>query len=410
MYLQQLLEEENASKAKFFLNEIERKISLQFKISGDLGLVQGVAGQLLFLSQLDVPFDFINSKVEKLLSAITEEKDLNGALVKGLSGIGFVLKIVNEKFSILDDDFFKKLYGYVRKFAKFDIVRSNYDLLYGYIGECLFLLEEKNNNKSLKIFSSAIENLSRISYKNKYGISWINPIDLWRFYPNADQLKELPDCCNLGVAHGSPGIIFVLSKLSIQYPELRLNGLIDEALEFLIHQESEEDYVQNGFYYRGYSGDAGKINRGHLLAWCYSDLGISIIYFKLWEITGKIEFYNRANKIATKCSQRNIEDTPINSSGLCHGVAGIAHMFNKIFKITNQLDYKNAANYWFSILFKICLRSDSKNQYITFLTSDDHEPKYTDDNGFLEGLSGIGLAIHAAISNTSPSWDKVLLL
>ena len=406
-----ILGEELAPKARTVLQAIERKVTMQLDANEHLGLYHGMAGQLLFLAEYGTASERLEAHVEKLISLVADRPDLNGGLFNGLSGIGLALVLLDKRLRILDGEFLDALAEFVRRFAKQDISQSNYDLLHGYLGECYFLLESGaagGLNKDL--YRSAIANLQAISVEDGSGLGWVNPIDKERFYPGSVYKADLVECCNLGMAHGSPGIILVLVEMMSLLADNELETLVGSALEFLFQRESEEDSIAHGFYYRGYSGKAGQKNRGPLLAWCYSDLGISMAYFKLWEITKDEMFFRRASRLARLSADRRDENTRVLCSGICHGAAGVAHMFNKIYQITKEERYKTAANYWFGVLFDKFLLNANPDRLIEVVNRRYDGFEYHSDNGIIEGLSGVGLALHSALSDTPPLWDKIFLI
>lgn len=393
------------------LDSIRSKIISEYNDCEYVGLYNGQLGQLIFLTTCSRQARIIDDYIEVLIQRINSNDKLNGSLYSGLSGIGIGLEMLCSGLNgtAFDTDFFVNLYEYVKKFIYKDIQKSNYDLLHGYVGEC-FSLAISKYTANPDILEKCIENLENIAFENEHGYGWINSIDFWKFYPEGVKTEqEIPDCCNLGIAHGSPGIILVLLEIQKKFPEIKLEPLINKALTFLLSQESESDKKEHNSYFSAYSGEKGKTNRGPSLAWCYSDLGISLALFKVSTVTGKSYYYKKAIHLAKSCAERTIENTNIRTSGLCHGVAGIAYMFNKIYQRTGDHQFKETSIYWFNYLINNCLRIDS-NGTIQFNNVSFEGMLYNADNSLLEGNSGIGLALTSAISAQSPAWDKILLI
>lgn len=401
---------EHAILAINILKEIETRILKELDNEPRLELAHGIAGQLIFLSEYDSNHDALQNEIEKFLDKISEQTSFTGGLMTGLSGLGFALKIINDKQHHMEHTFFDDIYHYVRRFAMTHIQPGDYDYMHGFLGECYFLLEEDNSTDNLELFQAAIKNLEKLSCKRSNGITWTNKLDARGFNPNVTDVSPLPEMYNLGLAHGMPGIIYILKCLSLRYPELMLSPMIDDALSFLISEEAKEDKRANGRYYKAYASPYGDIHKGLTLAWCYSDLGISMIYFKLSEISGNKELFDRAIKIASFCAVKRIEDTPVETSGLCHGAAGIAHLFNKIYNITKDPIFKTASVYWFDVLFKKFIIHQNGSSLIHSISKRHNGESYNVDNGFLDGLAGIGLSIHTAIGSRTPQWDRILLL
>jgi lantibiotic biosynthesis protein len=405
-----LLEGEQGENARRMLEAMAEKVARQVSGQEEINLMTGMSGQLLFLSHcLPRGFDLERS-CEDLLDRIAADKTIKGSFMNGLAGIGFVLKMVNEKHGIFDEEIIHQFYEYVRIFAKENIYSGEFDFMRGYLGECYFLLEEENSQANFDLFGMAVHTLRKLAIPQSQGVGWISATELRLIFPESDFSVKKKDC-NLGMSHGSPGIILVLVKLAARYPGLELSSLISGALSCMQREGSEENRLANGYYYSIYAGESGKQYKGQL-SWCYSDLSICLMYFKLWEISGEQDLWERANKIALSCADKRLEHMPGMNSGLCHGAAGIGHMFNKVYQRTGNTIYKDAARYWYSILFAEFVADRDEGDLIRFSDFNRKAGKreVVENNGFLQGLSGVGLSVLSALSEEEPVWDKVLLL
>ncbi|MBK8192540.1 MAG: hypothetical protein IPK76_04840 [Lewinellaceae bacterium] len=400
----------NQNKAKALLDEIAYTIQAGLAGEQEISLGAGAAGQLLFLCEcLNGTFDPEGS-IASLLETLARTPDLQGGLSRGLAGIGLALKIIHDRYQIPDEDLLNELYGYVRQFSGRDVQTGNYDYLAGYLGQCFFLLEDDLKPDNYKVLKMAAENLRRVAVPQTNGFGWISPYELQSFYKNEDVFTHPVKDCNLGLSHGSAGIIMMLSSMKKAYPKLEISDLLDGAIEFLSNEESEENKTNNGYYYKGYSGNMGNSFPGRL-AWCYCDLGISLMYFNLWETSGNGQYLERANRIAQSCACKSVEEARVVSAGLCHGFAGIAHLFNKIYQKTGDEIYRRTANYWFSALFDALHLDGPTGAHIRVSTPAGDQPgHFPVGNGFMDGLSGIGLCLYSAISAQPPRWDKILLV
>lgn len=409
---QPILEEHLYSKAESILKLIAEKISNELDRQNNCNLIVGTSGQILFLNQYYGKNIDLGKHIERLFNDIRKNERIDCSLMNGLAGIGFALKIINDHTPLFQPVLFTNFYEYVRKLATKYIASGNFDFMHGYLGACLFLLEEDNNGKNYDVFNASIKNLKMIAKPQLKGLGWISDWEVKINYHNlSSQIDGVKLDCNIGLSHGSPGIILILAKLQSRYKQLHISSLLNAALECLLNEESIVFKKKSGYYYPVYSGDLGKSSKGQL-AWCYSDLGISIMYYKLWELTGEFELFERASRIATSCAEKKLNETPTMNSGLCHGAAGVAHMFNKIYQITKEEKYKICANYWYSVLFDKFLVINKKTKIIQPIDLDKKtlERKILKDNGFLSGLAGIGLSINSVISPIKPNWDKLLLM
>jgi lantibiotic biosynthesis protein len=398
-----------SSKAAFVYDSIGNTISKQIELDNKLDLLRGKVGQLLFLSHFSRDEKEVSRHLECIFDKIKDDLKVDGALMTGLAGLGYVIKIIQSRNSWLDVDVLNDFFPVVRKFAIKSIDRGNFDFMYGYLGQCYFLLEQVKCDENRELFKEAVRDLESQSIPQEKGIGWINP------WEEKIVLSSIGDkfeskVANLGMSHGLPGIIYILVKLQNVYPELEITSLIERALYCLISQESEQNKDETGFYYPIYSGEMGKLRRGQL-SWCYSDLGISMMFYNLWNITGDDQFKSRADKISKSCAKIRGDQIVSMCSGLCHGASGIAHMFNKVYQITKEEYFKDIALYWYDLLFNDFLvrNQNGSIQAINFEKKANRRI-ISNDYGFLEGLSGIGLSIHTALLGEYPYWDKLLLL
>lgn len=401
-----ILEGELYCKANSILERITNTIQSKTEENSNINLIVGKTGQLLYLSHAGVELD---NDLKTLFDYIGRNKSLDGSLMKGLSGIGFVVKMILDRCNSDTEDILDAFFRHVRKFAVIDIKRGVFDYMYGYMGQCYFLLQDKKSQENLELLKEATRVLRLQSIEHDRGIGWINHWEVNLFFKDID-LTSLRNCSNLGMSHGVPGIVSILIQIQAKYPELELNSLINDALECLLMEESEINRMQSGYYYPVYSGLLGKTHKGQL-SWCYSDMGICMMYYKLWQMTRDAKFKEKADKIALSCSEKRLEQIPSMCSGLCHGASGIAFMFNKIYQITRNDHFRDVSLYWYCQLFDEYLRLQGSDQIQSLdYDKDTKRLKISNDMGFLEGLSGIGLAVHAAVSKEMPKWDQLLLL
>lgn len=404
-----VLEGEYAARARNILHEISDKIETRLTMEQNPNLITGMAGQMLFLHEFAGDKINLESSVERLVEMVAGNVRMDCSLMHGLSGIGYVLKLINETTTVLDNETIDRLYHYTRRLTEKSLIERNFDYLHGYLGACLFLLEEDDNNENIELFKKVVNVLRHQAIPLKKGIGWLSLYELRVQFAGIE--REQLQTFNLGLSHGLPAIVQILYCLHTRFSELNISLLADEVLNTLMNEESEQNKQDCGYYYRLYGGERISNYSGQL-SWCYSDLGIAITYFNLWQMTGRSGLWQRASRIAASCAEKKMEDTPGMGSGICHGAAGIAHIFNRMFQITKNDVYRQASCYWYSVLFDTFIRWSEEEGGIYAMDYDRKtgKRKVSNDYGLLEGLSGIGLTLHSAISCIPPVWDKILLL
>ncbi|MCP4157109.1 MAG: hypothetical protein GY757_55875 [bacterium] len=145
------------------------------------------------------------------------------------------------------------------------------------------------------------------------------------------------------------------------------------------------------------------------LAWCYGDLGMGVALWQAGKIAGNKEWEEEAVEILLKTTERREpKQNAIVDAGLCHGAAGNAHIYNRMYINTGNEAFKEAALYWLDLTLKMAVYEDGFAGYKVWHTEE--YGGWQNENGFLEGIAGIGLAIFSFVSELEPKWDYSLYL
>ena len=141
--------------------------------------------------------------------------------------------------------------------------------------------------------------------------------------------------------------------------------------------------------------DVRPINSG----WCNGDLGIIAC---LWTSACALEDADLETEVLSLAAleaERRVEDVEPDhrqNPALCHGGAGRAHIFNRLFQGTGHERFQEASLYWM-------------RHVLDLVEARLRDPDPPLEPGFLMGLAGVGLMLTAAVTDTPPSWDCVLL-
>jgi lantibiotic biosynthesis protein len=358
------------------------------------------------------PSDFEPEEyIGKIFSAIAADPYPERSLMNGFAGIAHTLQLLNHRFGLLEESTLGDFYHYIRKFIILDVHTSNFDLLNGYLGQCYSLIQQSKSEENFEVLQAATENLASLAIRGETGIGWMSELELKIRFPEWKDHSTPPKVWNLGLAHGNAGIIITLARLAAAYPELAVEELIQNALQGLQSAEFSPSSTHEDYYYSAFSGMPHHQPRPGQLSWCHSDLGIGTVYFMLWEITGNKAHLEKAEKLLMACTKKGLDHSGVRSSGLCHGAAGVAHLFNRMYQKTKQPEYRERAIYWYNQLFDNFLEPAHNGGFIRGkgYNKVTNAVLYIDD-GFLEGLIGIGLSIHAATQSAYPHWDSLLML
>lgn len=277
-----------------------------------------------------------------------------------------------------------------------------HDLFYGFIGSALILVE---NDRAANRFyvDKVIRTLTENSLSDKNGVYWNTPDP---FYPSSSFIKTV----NFGVPHGTCGIILFLLKccdVFKMYEELK--PLIEKSITWLIMQL---DVHRNKL---PYVLESSPMATGRL-GWCYGDQAIPFTLLRYYETFGCEKAKNKAYELIQQAAAQKVDQASIMfykdygyyDMCICHGTSSVAYMWQKMYHITKDETITQLSNQWINItldnlgvflpqLEKISEIEKSNNEINTSME-------------FLNGLSGVGLALASFLDPKLSDWDKLLLL
>ena len=284
---------------------------------------------------------------------------------------------------------------------------GNYDLMGGVVGVGIYLLLRYTTHPAhfRPLLSKTVDILYESAIFDNGRIKWMTIIDT----------SSKKWGCNLGMAHGIPGIIMFLRKLylhGIACQKCRI--LIEGASAYLLSQMHS---LQNhsSFYYDVVDlSDNGIDSR---LSWCYGDLDVAYTFLLLSETKG-LEcgaLRKTAYKIlkGTTTKQKPVQ-AHVYDAGLCHGCCGLAHMYNRIYQREQSVWIKAAAQNWYKV--GIHEMFDQHNGtyagfQLPFFDDTDEQDKVDSYNlSFQTGIAGIALSLISYIKPVIPDWDYFLML
>ncbi|HEY5934308.1 MAG TPA: lanthionine synthetase LanC family protein [Kofleriaceae bacterium] len=201
---------------------------------------------------------------------------------------------------------------------------------------------------------------------------WLRPEQL----PQAEHARWPTGRWDLGLAHGTPGVIAWLARLA----EPRARALCESAIEWLLaHRRSITESGEVAFPAFAAPGvPAGSARSG----WCYGDAAIALALAR----AGRTEL---ALELARHAMRRPREHTGVEEGTFCHGAAGLAQIYGRLHAITGDGELAGAARYWLAETLRL---------------------EHGAAQGMLGGAAGVALVLHAATSGHAPDWDRAFLL
>lgn len=373
---------------------INERISSDFKTISDVGALNGLGGLALFNFHYSKTFNIGNkighSILENCIEKINDGYD-NPTYCNGIIGLGWVVNyLVKEN---LIDESNNEILPDIDKFAFYclqeSIKENNFDFLHGAIGYANYLIErlENSTHSSREIIGQLLFLL--IEY---FEILFRN-IQLFAKDPEITIKMSFENKAIFGLAHGISSIIFILNKIS-QIPSFTTKSLFlaNQYTNHLLKYYSPEKKGISSF--PNYEDAAGVIKYCSALSWCSGDLGIG---FNLLNTSIRYNHNDSYKKLGIQilkhaAQRQTLEDTLLQSTGICHGYFGAYKIFSNTYKLTSDKDFDSASKYW--------LNKGLENLQIST------KP----DLSILYGLSGIGLTLLEVFKSQDLNWDKSLFL
>jgi hypothetical protein len=350
------------------------------------------------------------------------------ALFGGLAGDGFVIAHVasdggDELLAMVD----RALVDAVAV-ERWD---APYDLVEGVIGHGVYFRERLEATPDARLardgLAHVVRHLAALAVETADGTTWRTPM---RHVP-AHQQGGAPDgYFNCGVAHGVPGAIPLLAAAAAQLdgksaarpgPESgpaghwsggsgfavagRARALAAGATRWILAQQLDGDR-RNRLPSMVMTAPGAPPPSPTRTAWCYGDLGVGAALWSAAARTGAPTA--AAAALVRAAADRAPEDCNIVDAGLCHGASGMAHVLNRCYQASGDPALRIAAIDWYA---RALDRREPGRGIGGFLTPPPggRPGAWRAATDLLEGGTGIGLALIAAVAECEPSWDRLLL-
>jgi len=349
-------------------------------------------------------FDRARVHMDRAVESL-EDQILLPSLYPGFVGIAWVrLHVERHLYGESDIDSFQEIDEALIELLELSPWTRDFDLVSGLVGIGVYLLERDPVGHSRRALELLLNRLIESSTRVADGVTWHTPARLL----HSGRHRDYPDGYTaLGVAHGVAGVIPILAGMvgrGIGGDHAR--ALLDDAFTWLMAQQQPEESPAMFANFAGERADPVPSR----LAWCYGDAGMAATLCAAADLAGHDEMRAAATRAGLRAAARDLRNSGIRDAGLCHGCAGVAHLFNRLFQRTGDERFREASLRWFASLPEWKRPSRAKSAYPVW------DPDYTEgagwrpEAGLLEGSGGVALALHAAISEVEPLWDRFLLL
>jgi lantibiotic modifying enzyme len=277
------------------------------------------------------------------------------------------------------------------------------DLVSGVVGIGAYLLERLPRAEARSGLRAIVDQLESTAERSVEGCTWPEPPERL----TAEDRAMYPEGrCDLGVAHGIPGIIAFLGRLVRAGVEVeRARALLFDSVRWLQAQASGRESPR----FAHWSAPVGPLLPTRI-AWCYGDIGVSIALLVAATATGSTELRDYAIDLGHRVAERPHDTADIVDVGVCHGTAGAAHQFHRLFRATGDPAFLAASRHWFAETLAARRDGEGVGGYRSVIRDTDLRDVWIDNPELLNGSAGIGLALLAALTDVDPWWDRVLLM
>jgi lantibiotic modifying enzyme len=403
-----LLDGELAKRAKSAVHDIAE--ALRTPVS-EPSLTDGAGSRALFFGYLadahpegpfgDVAQAYLDQSIE-MLSEVPMREHLYG----GFTGIAWLAEHLQGRFLEPDDeDPNESLDASLRDFLSTTPWPGDFDLIIGLAGMGVYGLERVGRAIGRECLSLVIDRLHDEAVPRDGGLTWLSKPELMipetrANYPNGYY--------NLGVAHGAPAVALVLAGACQAGVNVeRARPLLDGVMKFILANrlDASSPSVMPYWVFDGRKSDPSRA------AWCYGDPGAAATLLATARAVGSAEWEAAALEMGRRAAARPMDECGALDPGVCHGAAGLALLYNRLWQATGEELFADAARRWYERTLEMRKPGVGVAGFQAYLPkpgAEFTEKMWADDDTFLTGANGIGLALLAGVSALEPAWDRLL--
>jgi lantibiotic modifying enzyme len=371
-------------------------------------LSSGQAGMALLFSYLarDGARSRHLERVEHLLDAASEAvatQPLPPDLYQGFSGIAWAVEHLRGTADAEEDplsEIDEALAGLLRT----QPWEYHYDLVSGLVGLGVYALERLPRPGARDCLEQIVARLAELAQPAEGGLRWWTPPAL---IP-ASMRGQFPEgACNLGVAHGVPGVLWVLAGAAATgTATAQARELLRGGWSGLMAQRQPAASASRFPSWLSANHQTWP-NRP---AWCYGDPGMALTLLQVARAVEEPAWEQEALALCREVAERSTDGSQVQDAGLCHGAAGLAHLHHRLFRATGEERFARAARAWFRNTLSFHRPGEGLGGFLSYEVLPDLTREWLASPALLTGATGVALALLAAASPVEPAWDRMLLM
>ena len=339
---------------------------------------------------------------------------LNGVgLHGGIAGFGWKFNHIasllgiqengmNAQAADMDDEALKAIDDLLISTLREKVWLRHYDLISGLVGLGIYFLDRLPSPPAHEAITLIIHHLESLAHLDEDGICWHTPADLVSNFVRDERPNGHFD---LGVAHGIPGVIFLLGEccLSAIEPDKAMS-LLRGAIAWM---DSREDDGSDMYKYSCQYIPGGR-KFGSRIGWCYGDLGYAAVLRYLSTYPNFSFLKGTSSRLLSHCSTWLPSDESIRDAPLCHGAIGVAHIWIRSYQAEPDGIWRDVAIRWYERALSLTRPGGNLGGF--FAWHPDREQPFVADPSLLSGAVGVALALMAGLVPVEPLWDRALCL
>jgi lantibiotic biosynthesis protein len=298
----------------------ERLAEVALAQPGRLTLGTGMSGVLLAAARIMqvAPTPARAARVTRLAGALVGSISacpLRAGLWRGVVGVLYVMEYVRSIDPLLLGEHRASIEDFVDEMDDMLVdslaqQSQEFDLIDGHCGVGAYALMRTDAAAARRLFAAAEHALERASELHGAGRTWRVP-----------DRKTAPGTYDLGVAHGTPGVIGLLAHaLRLDIATERTALLLDESLRWL---RDQEDRSLPHSRFASFAGLDGQSSR---LGWCYGDVGVAAMLATVATARQDAATGQWWRELAGERIMRPPSTWVLVDDAICHGRAGVLHM------------------------------------------------------------------------------------